>query len=249
MKLYHLGISKGTLPPRVLLVGSRRRVSLISEIIKGRLMEEGRQLIAAGTYNGKEVAAVDTGMGPSSASIIVREVIEAMNREGILIRAGTCGSLQPHVEVGHLVVSKAVIADEQVSKRIVGDLPLMSHEDVVKALETAAEELGYERGRNLHTGVTHTKDALYEFEDPELSVDPESGRKRIEFLSKMGVLATEMEMSVILALTNWYNLRGGVLRAGGLFLVVSPFVSRGLTFTHPDQTDLVKIALAAVTSL
>ncbi len=249
MKLYHLGISEGTLPPRVLLVGSRKRVSLISEMVGGKLMEEGRQLIAVGTYNGKEVAAVDTGMGPSSASIIVREVIEAMNREGILIRAGTCGSLQPHVEVGHLVISKAVIADERVSKRIVGDLPLMSHEDVVKALETAAEELGYRRGKDLHTGVTHTKDALYEFEGPELSVDPESGRRRIEFLSKVGVLATEMEMSVILALTHWYNLRGGMLRAGGVLLVVSPLVSRGLTFAHPDQADLVKVALEAVTSL
>ncbi len=249
MKLYHLGISEGTLPPRVILVGSRRRVSLISEIIGGRLLEEGRQLIAMGTYKGKEIAIVDTGMGPSSASIVVREVIEAMNREGIIIRAGTCGSLQPEVEVGHLVISRAVISDEQVSRRIVGDFPLISHEEVVRALETAAKAMGYEKGENLHIGVTHTKDTLYEFEDPELSVDPESGRKRLAFLTRVGVLATEMEMSVILALTHWYNIRGGGLKAGGMFLVVSPFVSSGLTFMHPDQTGLVKTVLEAITSL
>ncbi len=249
MKLYHLRIPKGSLPSRVILVGSRRRVSLISEIIGGRLIDEGRQLIAVGSYDGKEVAVVDTGMGPSSASIVVREVIEAMDRRGILVRAGTCGSLQPHVEVGHLVVSKAVISDDQVSRRIIGDYPLISDEDVVRALETAAKELGYERGKDLHVGVTHTKDALYEFEDPELSADPESGRKGLDFLSKMGVLATEMEMSVILALTHWYNVRGGALRSGGVFLVVSPLVSRGLTFIHPDQTDLVRVALRTVTSV
>lgn len=249
MKLYHLGLSRGDLPNRVLLSGSRKRVIRISELIGGELMEEGRQLVTIGSYRGVEVAAVDTGMGPSSASIVARETIEAMKGEGILIRVGTCGSLQPIVEVGHLVVSKAVVRDEQVSRKIAGDIPLLSHEEVLDALVKAAERAGYRAGKDLHVGMTHTKDSLYEFEDPDLSVNPEEGRKRLKYLNEMGVLATEMEFSVILALAHWYNLRGGNLRAGGIFLVVSPFVLGGFAFERPDQRDLIKIALEALISI
>lgn len=248
MNLYHLGLSKGDLPERVLLSGSRRRVIQISELIDGELLEKGRQLVAIGSYRGVEVAAVDTGMGPSSASIVARETIEAVNGEGILIRVGTCGSLQPSVEVGHLVISRAVVRDEQVSRKIAGDIPLLPDDKVVGALVKAAELAGYRAGKDLHVGITHTKDSLYEFEDPELSVDPEGGRSRLKYLTEMGVLATEMEFSVILALAHWYNMRGGRVRAGGIFLVVSPFISRGLTFERPDQGDLIKVALEALVS-
>ncbi len=249
MRLYHLGISRGDLPSRVILPGSRKRVQLISKLIGGDLIDEGRQLIAVGSYRGKEVAAVDTGMGPSSASIVIREVIEAINGEGTLIRAGTCGSLQPHVRVGHLVVSRAVMADEQVSRRIVGDHPLIPDWSVVTALMRAATDMGYEEGRNLHVGVTHSKDSLYEFEDPGLSSDPESGKKRLEFLSRIGVLATEMEMSVLLALTHWYNVHGSTIRAGGILLVVSPHVRQGLRFESPDESDLIRVALEALATI
>jgi len=249
LKLYHLGLSKGDLPERVLLSGSRRRVIQISDLIDGELVEEGRQLVAIGSYRGVEVAAVDTGMGPSSASIVARETIEAMKGEGIIIRVGTCGSLKPSVEVGHLVVSRAVVRDEQVSRKIAGDIPLLSHEEVVDALVRAAERAGYRAGEDLHVGMTHTKDSLYEFEDPELSVNPEEGRRRLKYLREMGVLATEMEFSTILALAHWYNVRGGSLRAGGIFLVVSPFLLGGLAFKRPDQGNIIKVALEALTSI
>ncbi len=248
-ELYHIGLSKGDLPSRVLLPGSRKRVQYISEFIDGELIDKGRQLVAVGRYRGKEVAAVDTGMGPSSAAIVVREVIEAMDRKGILVRVGTCGSLQSHIDIGHLIISSGVVVDECVSRRIIGDLPLIPSSEVVESLTRAAEARGYERGRNLHVGLTHTKDALYEFEDPRLSNDPEYGRKRLKFLTQMGVLATDMELSVILALASWYNARGSEVKAGGILLVVSPYVRKGLKFERPSQRDLVLTALDALVQL
>ncbi len=133
--LYHLGIDRGDLPPRVLLPGSRSRVKKIKEMIRGEVISDGRQLVVVGEYRGREVAAVDTGMGPSSASIVVREVIEAIGGKGILIRAGTCGSLQPHVKSGDLVISSGVVADDDVSKMIIGpNYPLCASREVVDAL-------------------------------------------------------------------------------------------------------------------
>lgn len=249
-KLYHIGVCEGDLPKRVLLPGSRKRVLKIGDLIGGEILADERQLVLVGSYKGKEVAVVDTGMGPSSAAIIIREVIWSLKGEGVLIRVGTCGSLQPLVKVGDLVIPEGVVADECVSKKIVGEgIPLMPSREVVDSLKEEASKAGYTIGENLHIGITHTKDALYEFEKPELSSDPNSTCRRMSMLTEMGVLATEMELSVLLALALKSNAEGGNIRAGGLLLVVSPYIEKGLTFERPSQEDLIKIALEAVIHL
>ncbi len=249
MILYHIGVSPGDLPGRVLLSGSRRRVKRIADYIGGKLVDNGRQLVAIGKYKGVDLAAVDTGMGPSSASIVVREVIEAINRRGVLMRVGTCGSLQRKVEVGHLVIPSGVVIDECVSKKISGDIHPIPSDEVTKALIRSAELRGYRRGFNLHVGYIHTKDVLYEFEEPNLSSEPELVKRRHDFLERMRVLATEMEFSVILSLASRYNAEGADIRAGGILLVVSPYIKNGLVFEKPPQEDLIFVALEAISQL
>ena len=253
-RFHHIKVYEGELPNRMLLPGSRSRVKRIAERLDDpRILADDRQLVVEGYYKGVRIGAVDTGMGPSSAAIIVREVIEAIDYgegEAYLIRPGTSGSLQPYVKVGDLVVSTAVVADEDVSWRIVGPrFPLVSDPNVVSALVSAAEEAGYKLGDDLHVGVTHVKSALYEFEEPEVSAFPERARSRLEQLTCMGVLCTEMELSVILALASWYNAlsKEKVVKAGGIFLVLSPY--GGGEFRAPPEDDLIDISLEALASL
>ncbi len=250
--LYHLGVDKGDLPPRVLLPGSRIRVRRIMELIDGKVLSDGRQLVVVGNYEGKEVAAVDTGMGPSSASIIIREVIEAIGGKGILIRPGTSGSLQPYVKTGDLVISTGVVADDEVSKMIVGpNFPLCPSREVVDALMRSSLRLGYSLGDNLHLGITHTKSSLYEFEVPKLAANPSTMIERLQTLKSLGVLATEMECSVLLALSSRYNLQGGNILAGCILLVVSGYLEEHdeIPFEKVDDINLVEASLFAITSL
>lgn len=239
-RLHHIRVRKGDLPPRVLLPGSRGRVKLIQGFLDDpRVLADERQLVVVGSYEGVDVAAVDTGMGPSSAAIVVREVIEAVESEhAVLIRPGTSGSLQQHVRPGDLVISTGVIAQECVSRRIIGDgFPLIPDQEVVNALRNACLEIGV----RFHMGLTHSKDALYEIEEPEASINPDEARRNLEYLRSIGVLCTEMELSVILALASRYNLSGRRIKAGGIFLVISEGVER--------EDYLVKVALRAIASL
>ena len=256
-RLYHIGAKEGEVPPLVLLPGSRVRVRLIAEKLSSpEVIHDGRFLLVRGSWRGVDVAAIDTGIGPSSAAIVVREIVEAIGeRDAVLIRPGTCGSLQPGVDPGDLVVSTGSVADEWVSARVAGPrFPLTCDPGVVEALVEAAESRGYRLGETLHVGVTHSKDALYEVEEPPLSARPEEASLNLEYLQRMGVLVTEMELSVISALAAWYNAKRrregspGRVRVGGIFLVVSPVkgVEEEVEFRKISQEGLVEVALDAL---
>ncbi len=257
-KFHHIGVVEGELPNRVLLPGSRARVKLIMRYLKSvKTLSDERQLVVVGRYKGKRVGVIDTGMGPSSAAIIIREVIEAVQPSDrmYLIRPGTSGSLQDWVSPGDLVVSTGALAQENVSSKIIGPrYPLFCDHEVIYALIRAAEQMGYELGGNLHVGVTHTKDALYEVEDPQLSASPTLFKENLRYLNEAGVLCTEMELSVLIALAARYNanwMKAKLKRrvkVGGVFLVLSPF-SGGVEFKEVEEHDLVKVALEGITSL
>jgi len=262
-RFYHIGVKEGELSHLVLLPGSRKRVKRIGELLEGaEVLHDGRFLVIKGKYKGRVVTALDTGIGPSSAAIVVREVIEAIKypESGVatLIRPGTCGSLQPYVKVGDLVVTRGCIAQEGVSKRIVGEgFPLLADPEVVMALVRAAEKNGYELGRNLHVGIHHVKDALYEVEDASLAARPEEAAENLRYLRRMGVLCTEMEFSILSALAARYNAEwraSGVkrrVRVGGVFLVVSPVKEEmeEVEFTKVSQEGLIRTALDALVML
>jgi uridine phosphorylase len=57
--------------------------------------------------NGTPVISATSGMGAPSLSIVVNELVQV----GIttIIRVGTCGSIQPQVMPGHVVVSQAAL--------------------------------------------------------------------------------------------------------------------------------------------
>ncbi len=262
-RFHHIGARIGEVNPYVLLPGSRVRVRRIAEKLESpKVISDGRFLMINGTYKGKPVTAIDTGIGPSSAAIVVREVIEGIDfnkhENAVLLRVGTSGSLQRFVKPGDLVVTTGAIAEERVSERIVGPkYPLCADPDVVMALVKAAEQNGYELGKNLHVGVTHAKEALYEIEDPSFSAFPARAQENLELLEKLGVLCTEMEFSIISALAASYNAkwvcRGERKRiyVGGVFLVLSPpkGMEGGIQFLKPSQEGLIKTALDALSRI
>jgi len=259
-RFHHIGAKFGEVNPFVLLPGSRVRVKRIAKKLDSpEVVWDGRFLMINGFYGGKPVTVIDTGIGPSSAAIVVREVIEGIDlnkhEKAVLLRVGTSGSLQEFVKPGDLVVTTGTVAEESVSERIVGPkYPLCADPDIVRALVKAAEENGYKLGKNLHVGVTHAKEALYEVEDPSFSGFPMRARENLELLERLGVLCTEMEFSIISALAASYNARwiregrGKKIYVGGIFLVLSPpkGLKEGIEFLKPSQEGLIKTALDAL---
>jgi purine-nucleoside phosphorylase len=204
-------------------------------------------------------------MGPASASIIVPEIVEGMGEfeRATIIRVGTCGSLQPHIGVGDLIVSKGVIRDETTTAKWVPlEFPAVSSIGTVLSLVEAGKEYGYKVGggkessKNLWVGVTHAKDELYAVENPADTPMGDLRKMVLNSYKRMGTLSTEMEFTVFALYAEMYNSlareenKTSILDAGCILLCLSPCHNveeeGAVEFHHPDQKPMLEVALNAL---
>ncbi len=155
------------------------------------------------TENGKvEVASISTGMGVSSMEIILSELIFAGARR--FLRIGTCGSLQPgHIRVPSAVVVTAAVRDEQASADYAPiEVPAIATPEYVEFLKKAAIDSAW--GENTYCGIVHCKSTLY---GREFGYSPlkEIHDSYVKNLTNLGVLATEMESSLLFILGMCHN--------------------------------------------
>lgn len=111
--IYHLNLHPDQLADDVILVGDPGRVDLIASYFdKIEVKRQNRELVTrTGWFNGKRITALSTGMGTDNLDIVMNELDTLANidlttrmpkeehRTLNLIRLGTCGALQPDIEV------------------------------------------------------------------------------------------------------------------------------------------------------
>lgn len=111
--VYHLNLHPDQLADDVLLVGDPGRVELIASFFdKIEVERQNRELVTrTGYFNRKRITVMSTGMGTDNLDIVMNELDALANielktripKEGHrslnLIRIGTCGALQPEIEV------------------------------------------------------------------------------------------------------------------------------------------------------
>ena len=120
--LYHIHLTGDTLAEKVLLVGDPGRVNMFKDIFESVEFEsENRELHAlTGSYHGKRMTALSTGMGCDNIDIVMTELDAALRVEGgkwnedsdrhlQVVRIGTSGSLQEEVDCGSHVASRYAI--------------------------------------------------------------------------------------------------------------------------------------------
>lgn len=258
---HHLHVKTGDLTPHILTCGSPERVCRISEFLEHpRTLSENRGLVCVrGTYHEIEVTAVCCGMGPASTAVVLPEVLDSVKRppDGkiSLVRLGTAGSWQPHVHVGDLVVANGAVRDEgTTAKWIPYAYPALAGTKISLALLEAGLQANFIWNKNLWFGPVHAKDELYATEAPQQSPLAESRDVILKAFQKMGVLATEMEFSVLAVLADLYNASSPAkaklhIEAGCVLQVLSPYGSHdtGATeFAHPDPDPAIRLALEAL---
>lgn len=257
-RCYHIQVKLGEINPNILVPGSPERVEKIAEKLKNaeKIAQHRGILVINGKYRGMPVTAINSGIGPASASIVCREAIESIDferqKEAKLVRVGTAGSMQPYVNVGDIVISKGCIRDEDTTRKIVGsEYPAICDPMITLALASAAKDQGYMLGENLHLGMHHVKSELYAVENHSLSAIPKTIEERMRSYERMGALCTAMEASAFLILADWYNSEWRKqklqqrIRVGCVLLVVSSHKEWGekVEFEKPSQEDLIKIGL------
>jgi DeoD family purine-nucleoside phosphorylase len=184
----HLRAEVGDYADAVLLPGDPLRAKKVAEehLQDVRQVNAERNMLGyTGTYDGKPVSVQSTGMGGPSTAIVVEELIQLGCKR--LLRIGTCGGLQPDLQLGDTVIGISAVPADGTARTFTGGEPHAptAHFGLTHGAIHAAKELGIRP----HVGPVATSDTFY---DP----DPTRHHRWAE----RGVLAVEMEAAVLFTL-------------------------------------------------
>lgn len=121
--IFHLHLRPEQLADKVILVGDPGRVALVaSHFDRVECEVESREFkTITGTYKGKRITALSTGIGCDNIDIVLNELDALANidfatrtekpqhRTLELVRIGTCGGLQPDTPIGTFILSEKSI--------------------------------------------------------------------------------------------------------------------------------------------
>ncbi len=208
----HLRANKGDYAETVLVVGDPGRAEVISQRLNDvHLVNKNRGLLGyTGFYKGKRISVQTTGMGCPSAAIVVEELIQLNSKR--IIRIGTCGGIAQHINSLDMICALTSAPYDGTTFSYLGGEPVAPYA-TFKILKTA-DNIAEKMGLNLYFGGIASVDVFY-------SPDPDYVPK----LQRKGILAVEMETSLIYYLCNRSNLETAS------FLLVSDVVGRGEEFT------------------
>ncbi|MGD2179663.1 nucleoside phosphorylase [Lusitaniella coriacea] len=220
MKHYHLGFDLADLgsplPKLALLSGDRDRTKTIAQthLKNSRLLSKNRGLDSYLGYlkNGQPVLSATSGMGAPSLSIIVNELVQVGITQ--IIRIGTCGSIQPNVKVGSVVITQAALCRQGAANDIAPpEYPASADPFLTVALVKAASTLGIDH----HLGITASVDTFYEGQErTNSSANPHLLRHLqgiTEEYRQLNILNYEMESGTLLKMAGVYGFSAACICA------------------------------------
>lgn len=226
----HIGAKKGEIAETILLPGDPLRAKWIAETFFENpvLFNEVRGMYGyTGTYKGKRVSCMGTGMGVPSTSIYAHELITEYGVKN-LIRVGSAGSYQEHVKVRDIVLAMAASSTSGVNELRFGGADYAPTADFglfMKAVEAAKA-----KSIKLKAGNVLTSDEFYADEF-------ESYKK----WSKFGVLCVEMESAGLYTVAAKHNVN-----ALSILTISDSLVTGERTTAKERETtfkDMMEIAL------
>ena len=181
MSTPHNQAEVGQIAKTVLMPGDPLRAKFLAE----KYLENVEQFNSVrnmfgytGTYKGKPVSVMASGMGMPSMGIYCYELYTMYDVERI-IRIGTCGSLQEDVHIRDIILAQGACTDSNYAHQY--ELPGTFSAISTFSLLQQAAALCKEKGLNYHVGNVISSDIFYHQDDC-------NGK-----WAKMGCLAVEME--------------------------------------------------------
>ena len=148
---------------------------------------------------GKKISVFGTPFGAPQAAVILERLI-AMGA-GKILAFGCCGSLQPDLRVGHLVIPTDALSEEGTSVHYVlpKGVARKASEKIVQLCEAQCREKTF----RFAAGKVWTTDALFR-----------ETREKVGSYSAKGLLAVDMEMSALFTVAAYRKVQ-----LGGLMVV------------------------------
>lgn len=181
------GLAVGTVSPGVLVCGDPGRATKVAACLaQAELLSEQREYRAyRGEYQGSPVTVCSHGIGAPGAAIAFEELIAAGARR--LIRVGTCGSLQPDIDAGALIIATAAVQHTGYGRETApAGYPAVADLDLTQALRQAASEAG----QPFRSGIVLSRDNFY-------AGVPVADRPDYQAVSAARVLGVEMECAAL----------------------------------------------------
>lgn len=178
----HINAAAGDFAETVLFPGDPLRAKYIAETFleDAQQVTDVRNMLGfTGTYKGKRVSVMGSGMGIPSCSIYAKELITEYGVNN-LIRVGSCGAVSEEVKVRDVIVAMGACTDSKVNRmRFKGhDFAAIGSYDLLhKAVNAAAA-----KNISVKVGNVFSADLFYT-PDPEM----------FDVMEKMGILGVEME--------------------------------------------------------
>lgn len=199
-----LRITPGEVPDLALVVGDPARAAKVAELLDDAVeLGHFREYVTfRGIWRDTPVLVSSHGVGAPGAALCFEELHQAGIRR--IIRAGTCGGLQPDVRDGDLVIATGAIREDGLTGGLVPDaFPALASVDVMTAVRSAVAESGHRS----HEGVVLTNSVFYSHEVVGSS---------LARWAKAGAVAVEMECAALFVIGALNRIQvGAVLVSDG----------------------------------
>ena len=216
----HIEASRGDFAETVLMPGDPLRAQALAKkhLDDVRLVNSVRNMLGfTGTFRGKPVSIMGSGMGMPSISIYAHELFDYYGVKQI-VRVGTCGGLLADMRVGDLVLANTASTDSAMSQEFFsdGDATVSADSDLLRRVNERAIQ------NNLHirTGNVFATDWFYH---PDEAF--------IDKIQAMGALALDMESAALYGLAKKHGRRALTI------LSVSDVIPTGERASHEARQN------------
>lgn len=230
MSTPHNEASKGEIAKAVLMPGDPLRAKYIAEhyLTDPVQFNAVRNMFGyTGTYRGKKVSVMGSGMGIPSIGIYSYELYHFYDVD-LIMRIGSAGSLQDDVNLRDIVIAEGACTDSRYAYQydLPGTFAPIADFDVLEAAVNNARKLG----ANYHVGNCVSSDVFY-------NGYPDVNKK----WAGMGALCVEMESAAL-----YMNAAAAHKKALGIFTISDHLFKEGELSAKERETgfhEMMQIAL------
>ena len=229
----HINAEDGAFAETILLPGDPLRAKYIAETFMDDVKQvtDVRNMFGfTGTYKGKPVSVMGTGMGIPSCSIYATELITEYGVKN-LIRVGSCGAVSTEIKLLDVIIGMGASTDSKVNRiRFNGHdfAAIASYELLRKAVESANAH-----GIHARVGNIFSADLFYSPEE-----------NAFDLMEKYNILGVEMEAAGLYGVAAEYGANALCI------LTVSDQIRTGEKATAEERqtsfNDMLQIALDSV---
>jgi purine-nucleoside phosphorylase len=229
----HIEAQAGDFAKTVLMPGDPLRAKFIAEnfLENVKCVTRVRNMFGyTGTYKGKPISVMGSGMGIPSVSIYATELYKDYGVESI-IRIGSCGAVRDDIKVRDIVIGMAASTDSNVNRQRFSNVDFAATADfsLLKSVVDTAERLN----QDIRVGNIFTADLFYT-PQPEMFATME----------KYGILAVEMEAAGLYGVAAEYGKKALTV------LTVSDHIKTGEQTTADEREttfkDMMELTLESI---